>query len=118
MEAFAYVSQAALVDILCRKGDAAAALERHLAIVPNSGNAMAHEIQHAKLLVAAGQLDEAMRKAASILVTATKHRTGYSKDIRLDFVTTSPALAPLRQRADWQSLIDDPAAYLYTLHCR
>ena len=65
MEAFAYVAQAALADLLCTTGDAAAALESHRGIVPNPGNAMAHEIQHARLLVAAGHLDDAMQTAAS-----------------------------------------------------
>jgi hypothetical protein len=112
MEAFAYVSRAALVDVLCRKGDTAAALARHRALVPNPGNAMAHEIQHARLLVKAGHLDEAMRQAAAILVTAKTHRTGYGKDLRLDFVNTSPDLKPLRRRADWKTMLQDPSAYL------
>ena len=112
MEAFAYVSQAALADLLCRNGDPAAAFERHRAINPNPGNAMGHEIQEARLLVAAGHLDDAMRKAAAILVTATKHRAGYSQDMRLDFIASSPDLAPLRKRPDWKIVLNDPAAYL------
>ena len=114
MEAFTYVSQAALVDLMRKKGDAAAALKRHLEIFPNPGNAMAHEMQHAELLVAAGHLDEAMRQAASILVTANEHRSGYSRDLRLEFIKSSPDLKPLRKRADWKTLLKDPAAYLRT----
>jgi hypothetical protein len=112
MAAFAYVSQAALVDMLCRKGEPAAALERHRAITPNPGNAMGHEIQDVRLLVAAGHLDEAMRHAAALLVTATKKRTGYSKDMRMNFIKSSPDLAPLRKRPDWKALLRDPEAYL------
>jgi hypothetical protein len=112
MAPFAYVAQAALVDVLHRQGDAAAALDRHLAIKPNPGNAMAHEIQHARLLVAAGHLDAAMQKAAAILVTARKHRTGYGKELRMEFINTAPDLAPLRARADWKKMLDDPDGYL------
>jgi hypothetical protein len=112
MAAFAYVSQAALVDVLAKQGDAVAALAQHRAITPNPGNAMGHQIQQAKLLVAVGHLDEAMRTVASILVTATKHRTGYSKDMRMEFVKSSPHLAPLRRRVDWKAVLRDPDTYL------
>jgi hypothetical protein len=100
------------VDILSRQGNAVAALDRHLAIIPNPGNAMGHEMQHARLLVAAGHLDQAMCKAASILVTARKHRTGYSKELRMAFINASPDLTPLRGRADWKELLQDPDGYL------
>lgn len=112
MEAFGYVAQAALVDVMHRRGDVAAALDRHRTIIANPGNAMAHEFQHVRLLVAAGQFDHAMRSAASILVTARKHRSGYSKVMRMEFIGTSPDLAPLRKRADWKTLLQDPGAYL------
>jgi hypothetical protein len=112
MEAFRYVSQAALADLLLQKGDAAAALDHHLSITPNPGNAMAHEMQHAELLVATRDLDGAMQKAALILVTANTHRAGYGKTMRIDFIKSSPALKPLRKRADWTLLLKDPAAYL------
>jgi hypothetical protein len=112
MEAFTYVSQAALVDILCSQGHAVAALDRHLAINSNSGNAMGHEMQHAKLLVAAGHFDQAMCKVASMLVTANKHRNGYSKDMRNEFVQASDDLRPLRGRSDWKDLLQDPDGYL------
>lgn len=112
MAAFAYVAQAELVDLMSQSGEYAAALDRHLSIVPNHGNAMGHEIQHASLLVAAGRHDEAMRKAALILMTAQKYRTGYSKVLRMEFLTHSSELAPLRARADWQALQRDPEAYL------
>ena len=112
MQAFAYVSQAALVDVLARKGDPARALAQHRALVPNPGNAMGYEIQHIQLLVAAGHPDEAMRNAASLLVTADKHRTGYSKTMRLDFIKSAPEIAALRKRAGWKMMLADPAAYL------
>jgi hypothetical protein len=112
MAAFAYVSQSGLVDVLCRSGEPTAALAQHRAITPNPGNAMGHEIQHVRLLVAAGHLDEAMRAAAALIVTASKHRTGYSKDMRMDFIKSSPELAPLRKRPDWKALLRDPEAYL------
>lgn len=112
MEAFAYVSQAALVDVIYRKGEFAAALDRHRAITPNPGNAMAYEIHRTRLLVAAGHADDAMRYAATILVTAQKHRTGYSKTLRMEFIETSADLEPLRKRADWNLLLQDPEAYL------
>ena len=73
---------------------------------------MGHEMQEARLLVAAGHVDEAMRSAAAILVTATKDRTGYSKDMRLAFITSSPDLARLRKHRDWKPMLKDPAAYL------
>ncbi len=114
MASFAYVSQAALIDVLCKSGDASAALKRHRALTPNFGNAMAHEIQHVKLLVAAGNLDEAMLQAAALLVTANNNRTGYSKDIRLAFIKSSPDLQPLRGRADWTIMQRDPDAFLRT----
>jgi hypothetical protein len=113
MQAFVYVAQAARVDVLCRKGDAAAALKHFRTIAPNSGNAMGHTMQLVELLVAAGHLDEAMGEAASVLATATT-RNGYSKDMRLDFIATSSALAPLRKRSDWRALLQDPGAYVRT----
>lgn len=112
MTAFEYVAQAALVDTMLLSGRPAEALERHRAITPNPGNAMAHEMQHIKLVVANLQFDLAMRQAASILITAEKHRSGFSKTMRLDFIKTSPELAPLRERADWSAMLDDPVAYL------
>ena len=87
-------------------------LEYHRAIRPNHGNVMAHELQRIKLLVATGNLDEAMREAASTMITASKHRSGYSKKMRLDFIDRSPELAALRERSDWRALLDDPAAFL------
>ena len=112
MEAFAYVAQSALIDLLRKTGNAAAALEQHRVTKPNPGNAMAHGIQHAALLVAAGHLDAAMRQVASMLVTARKHRTGYSKAICTDFIAHAPELAPLRRRQDWEILLRDPVAHL------
>lgn len=112
MQAFGYVSQAALVDLMCKRGEIAAALDRHRVIVPSPGNAMAHEFQHARLLVAAGHIEEAMRTVASMLVTAQKHRTGYGKQMRIEFIETAPELGLLRKRADWEGLVQDPDAYL------
>jgi tetratricopeptide (TPR) repeat protein len=109
--AFTYVTSAAHVDVLLQQGDVATALAQHRAIRPNAGNALAHELQQARLLVAAGQHDEAMRHLAAMLRTATRERSGYSRRIRLDFVDASPALAPLRKRPDWQALLADPATY-------
>ena len=114
MAAFRYVAPAALIDVLRRSGDPAAALAQFRQITPNPGNVMAHEIQHAELLVAAGHLDEAMQQLAASLVTANQHRSGYSKTLRLDFVQSSPDLAPLRGRADWQPMLQNPEAYLRT----
>lgn len=110
--AFEYVAQASLVDVLLLNGKPAEALEQHLEITPNHSNVMAHEMQHAKLLVATGDLDAAMRQAAAMIVTANKHRSGFSKTMRLDFVEQATELAPLREHADWAHMNNDPAAYL------
>ena len=112
MAPFAYVAQAALVETLLRSGKPAEALERHRTIIPNPGNAMAHEIQYAKLLVATRNFDEAMRQAASTIITAKKHRSGYSRVTRLAFIEKAPELAPLRKRADWSAMLNDPVTYL------
>ncbi len=112
MAAFTYVAQSAIIDVLCKQGHAAAALDRHRAIEPNPGNAMAHEIQHTQLLVASGHLEEAMRQVARSLVTARKHRTGYSRMLRVDFIDHAPELAPLRCHSGWKQLLQDPETYL------
>ena len=112
MAAFEYVSQAAMVETLLLSGKADEALERHRAITPNPGNAMAHEIQYTTLLVATFNLDAAMRQAASTLITAEKHRSGYSREIRTRFIEAAPELAPLRERADWGAMVKDPLGYL------
>ena len=112
MAPFTYVAEASLIDVLLSSGQPAEALKRHRALVPNAGNAMAHEIQHAILLVANGDLDGAIRQAAATLVTAETQRSGYSRQIRKDFIDTAPELAPLRRLSDWQAMLDDPAAYL------
>ncbi|MDH3703783.1 MAG: hypothetical protein OEU46_21000, partial [Alphaproteobacteria bacterium] len=112
MAPFAYVAQASLVETLLLSGKPGEALERHRAITPNAGNAMAHEIQHLKLLVATQNFDEAMRQAASTIMTAKKHRSGYSKVVRMEFIETAPELAPLRDRSDWTGMLNDPSSYL------
>lgn len=112
MAAFAYVAESALIDVLCKQGNAGAALERHRSVKPNTGNAMAHEMQRAQLLVAVGQFDAAMQQVARILVTARKHRIGYSKTMRTEFIEAAPELAPLRQSAGWNGVLQDPEAYL------
>lgn len=112
MKAFEYVAQAALADVLLRSGKPAEALEMHRAVQPNPGNAMAHELQFTRLLVATDNLDEAMRQAASTVITANKHRTGYSKKMRLEYIDQSPDLAPLRERTDWLTMLNDPIDYL------
>lgn len=112
MNAFAYVSQAALIDVLCRKKDFAAALHQHRELVPNAGNAMAHEILRARLLVFAGRHDEAMQTMASIITIGRQFRSGYSRRLQEQFVAKSTELDPLRERADWQQMVQDPRAYL------
>ena len=111
MTAFTYVSQAALIDVLLLRGKAKAALAAHEALVANPGNAMAHELQKARALVANKQEDDAMRCIAGMLITAEKHRKGYSRVIRLEFIDAATELDRLRRRPDWQSLLDDPALY-------
>jgi len=106
------VAQASLVDVLLLNGKPDQALEQHLETMPNQSNVMAHEMQHAKLLVATGNFDEAMQQAAAMIITANKHRSGFSKTMRLDFVEQAPELAPLRERADWTQMHNDPATYL------
>ena len=112
MKAFEYVAQAALADILLRSGKPAEALEMHRAVRPNPGNAMAHELQFIKLLVATDTLDEAMRQAASTVITANKHRSGYGKTMRLEYIDQSPDLTPLREHNDWPVMLNDPVGYL------
>ena len=117
MTAFEYVSQSSLVDLLCREGDVEGALLIHRSIKPNPGNAMAHALQYARLLVTAGELKDAMSITASILVTAEKRRTGYSRNMGLGFIKSSPDMAALRNRADWKAMVKDPAAYLRQSRC-
>ncbi len=111
MTAFAYVSQASLIEVTARRGDVEAALGMHEALTHNPGNAMAHEMQHARLLTRAGLLDDAMGTVAAMLVTAEKARKGYSREMRIDFADEDPDIAPLRQRADWAAMRADPVAY-------
>ncbi|MEL6168144.1 MAG: hypothetical protein AAFR35_05610 [Pseudomonadota bacterium] len=111
MSAFAYVARSGLIDILADAGDVEAALAEYAEVVPNTGNAMAHEIQGVRLLAMAGRNDDAMRAVAAMLITAREGRHGYSKDIRLDFVDRAPELDALRQRPDWAVLLDDPKAW-------
>ena len=105
MASFEYVSHAGLTGILSKRGDHERALKRHRAAKPNPGNAMAHEMQMAILLVAADKHDEAMHVIATMLATATNKRSGYSKDIRLDFIQNAKEIAPLRKRKDWSELL-------------
>lgn len=112
MAAFEYVAQASLVETLLRSGQASQALERHRAITPNPGNAMAYEMLQIKLLVATSDFDLAMCHSARAIITAQKHRSGFSKTMRLDFINAAPELAPLRQRPDWSVMLNAPDAYL------
>ncbi|MEM7221491.1 MAG: hypothetical protein AAF495_00840 [Pseudomonadota bacterium] len=112
MTSFIYVAEAGLVEILLARGQAQEALARHRALTPNPGNAMAYELLTLKLLVATGAHEAAMVQAATTLTIAKKHRAGYSRALRLDFIEKAPELAPLRKRADWRELLEDPGAYL------
>ncbi|MEL7471174.1 MAG: hypothetical protein AAFN27_22160 [Pseudomonadota bacterium] len=112
MVAFEYGSQEDLIEILWRRGDPRGALEIQRNLTPNPGNAMAYEIRRAQLLVATGLSDEAMSEVASILRTALKERTGYSREMRIDFVDKSDDLDPLRARPDWSKMYEDPSAWL------
>jgi hypothetical protein len=47
-----------------------------------------------------------------MLVTANKHRTGYSKEMRVAFINAAEDLKPLRERADWNDLLTDPDGYV------
>ncbi len=111
MRAFDYVSRAGLIDVLIMQGEIATALDAYRELRPNPGNAMAHEIQGARLLALAGEEDGAMVAIADMLVTATKKRDGYSTEIRLDFIENAAELAPLRERSDWELMRADPAGY-------
>lgn len=112
MAAFAYASRASLIDLLAERGDTAAALAAYAGIRPNPGNAMAHELQGARLLVLAGREDDALSAVAGIVVVAEKERKGYSRDMRLAFVDRDPVLDDLRTRPEWQALRSDPVAFL------
>ncbi|MEM9062622.1 MAG: hypothetical protein AAGD13_19350 [Pseudomonadota bacterium] len=112
MAAFEYGSQEDLIEILWKRGDAKGALDAHRSLSPNPGNAMAYEIQRARLLVAAGHLDEAMEQTARILLTARTGRSGYSREMRIGFVDGADELDALRKRPDWAELYRDPGAWL------
>lgn len=110
-EAFLYVSQASLIDVLLKHGEPCKALEEVRTLSHNPGNAMAHELLTIRVLVANDLLDDAMCQSAKLLVTAEKHRKGYSKSIRQEFITSSEELADLRKRPDWDAMLADPAGY-------
>ncbi|NND20960.1 MAG: hypothetical protein HKO14_02625 [Silicimonas sp.] len=112
MKAFHYAAEAGLVDILVDEGRIDDALSAFEALTPNPGNAMAHQLQGAELLVLSGRLDAAMVEVAKILMTANDKRSGWSANVRRDFTENAQALGPLRARDDWRALISDPAAYL------
>lgn len=112
MTAFAYAGPAALVDILARRGRPDEALAQLRDLTPNHGNAMAHEIQTARLQVLAGQIDAALETTARLLVTALSERTGYSSSFRLDTADLDPDFAPLREHAEWAALRADPKGWL------
>ncbi|MGI9395355.1 MAG: hypothetical protein ACR2OY_11965 [Boseongicola sp.] len=111
MSAFEYVARAGLIDVLAASGNLADALVEYDVLSPNQGNAMAHELQGARLLALAGHDEAAMAALAAILVTARATRKGYGREIREDFVAMAPELAKLRDRPDWAELMDDPAGY-------
>lgn len=111
MVAFAYASQASLIDVLLLRGKAKAALAAHEALSPNPGNAMAFEMQNVRVLVANKRDEDAMQCLARILVTADKQRTGYSKTMRVEFVEGAAELDRLRRRRDWKKLLEDPLRY-------
>ncbi|MDH3668084.1 MAG: hypothetical protein OEN23_14245 [Paracoccaceae bacterium] len=112
MSAFAYVPRAGLVDLLLRRGQAADARAAYDKLTPNPGNAMGHQILGIRTLVAAGEDDQAMEETAELLITAEAKRSGYSREIRLDFVGSSADLDRLRSRPDWPAMLDDPRSYL------
>ncbi|NNE82293.1 MAG: hypothetical protein HKN18_18640 [Silicimonas sp.] len=112
MTAFRYAAEAGLVDVLIEDEDIPAALNAYKALTPNPGNAMSHELQGASLMALSGHDDAAMAGIAQILLTANRDRTGWSSDIRRDFVERAPELAHLRNRADWSDMSRDPASYL------
>lgn len=111
MEAFAYVSRAALIDVLAARGAPEAALDEYEHLTPNPGNAMAHEMLGARLMALAGEETRAMEVIADMLVTAMTKRSGYSRDMRIDFVERDPDIAVLRKRKDWVAMLDDPKAW-------
>ncbi len=112
MSAFAYVPRAGLVDLLLQQGQAADARAAYGKLTPNPGNAMGHQILGIRTLVAVGEDDQAMVETAELLITAEAKRTGYSKEIRLDFVESSADLDGLRACPDWQAMLDDPRSFL------
>lgn len=112
MAAFRYSAEAGLVDVLLERGEVAAAAAAYDALTPNPGNAMAHQLQGAEVLVRSGHLDDAMVAVAEILLMANDKRTGWSAEVRRDFIEKARVLDPLRTRGDWEAMIADPAAYL------
>lgn len=112
MTAFVYGAQAALLDVLSLRGEADKALQLWHKLEHNPGNAMAQQLQGARLMVAAGLDRAALRQVADIILTAEQARRGYSRDIRLEFVENSSDLAPLRKHKDWAVMRTDPVAYV------
>ncbi|MGI9388688.1 MAG: hypothetical protein ACR2O1_01415 [Boseongicola sp.] len=111
MSAFEYVARAGLIDVLAASGKLNEALDEYEVLSPNHGNAMAHELQGARLLALAGRDDAALAAIAAILVTARAARAGYGREIREDFVAKAPELTKLRDHPDWAELLDDPASF-------
>ena len=112
MKAFSYASAAGLVEVMSLSGEPDAALEAYHRLMPNPGNAMAHQLQGARLMVAAGQTDAALRQAAEIAQTALAERKGYSREVRLNFLDNAAELAPLRELSVWQKVREAPADFL------
>ncbi len=112
MVAFAYGAKAALLDVLSLRGDSEKALKLWRKLEHNPGNAMAQQLQGARLMVAAGESRAALRQVADIILTAEQARRGYSRDIRLEFVENSSDLSPLRKHKDWAVMRADPVAYV------
>lgn len=112
MVAFVYGAQAALLDVLSLRGDSKKALKLWRDLEHNPGNAMAQQLQGARLMVAAGESRMALRQVADIILTAEQARRGYSRDIRLEFVENSSDLSALRKHKDWAVMRADPVAYV------
>ncbi|MEM7058933.1 MAG: hypothetical protein AAF557_15200 [Pseudomonadota bacterium] len=112
MTAFVYGAQAALLDVLSLRGKSKTALSLWRKLEHNPGNAMARQLQGARLMTAAGESREALRQVADIIVTAEQGRRRYGRDVRLDFVENSPDLAALRKHKDWATMRSNPVGYV------
>ncbi len=111
MKAFEYMAQADRIEVQALRGDPAGAVQAFLHLKPNTGNRMHYDLRLGELQVMAGDHSSAMRTMAKVLADA-EQRSDYGRDVRLNWISDSERLEPLREREDWGVMMEDPKGYL------